>query len=130
MYSFGRGDAGELGWKGSDDTKGRVKSGYFSSTPRKVGMHSDLHSYAVKQINCGSHHTIAVAIGGDNVFAWGFGDNAALGTGKEQDEIYPTRVLCKSLKDQGRKVLMVEAGSQHSLILASRGRNDTKYGEN
>ena len=48
----------------------------------------------------------------------------ALGTGKEQDEIYPTRVQSKALKDKGRKVLQVQAGSQHSLILASRGKGD------
>ena len=67
-----------------------------------------------------------VAIGGEAVFAWGFGDNAALGTGKEQDEIYPTRVEIKELKNKGRKVLQVQAGSQHSLILASRGSTDVK----
>ena len=122
VYSFGRGDAGELGWKDSDDSKGRVASGFFGYTPTRVGR--DLHAYAVKQINCGSHHNIAVSIGGENIFAWGFGDNAALGTGKEQDEIYPTRVQSKALKDKGRKVLQVQAGSQHSLILASRGSGD------
>ena len=122
IYSFGRGDAGELGWKNADDQKGRVASGYYEYRPRKVN--TNLKNYAAKQINCGSHHNIAVSIGGENIFAWGFGDNAALGTGKEQDEIYPTRVQSKALKDKGRKVLQVQAGSQHSLILASRGSGD------
>ena len=68
VYSFGRGDAGELGWKDADDSKGRVDSGYFGWRPKRVGR--DLKKYAIKQINCGSHHNIAVAIGGDTVFAW------------------------------------------------------------
>jgi regulator of chromosome condensation len=68
VYSFGRGDAGELGWKEADDAKGRVNSGYFAWKPQRVG--SNLKNYAIKQINCGSHHNIAVAIGGENVFAW------------------------------------------------------------
>jgi len=177
VYSFGRGDAGELGWKEADDAKGRVNSGYFAWKPQRVG--SNLKNYAIKQINCGSHHNIAVAIGGENVFAWyvggwfgwffvlfvwwwsfvclfvwwlfsfvddlcidtrvcswlvlllcrGYGDNAALGTGKEQDEIYPTRCEIGQLKSKGRKVLQVQAGSQHSLILASRGKNDRKATE-
>ena len=59
----------------------------------------------------------------------GYGDNAALGTGKEQDEIYPTRCEIGQLKSKGRKVLQVQAGSQHSLILASRGKNDRKATE-
>ena len=53
-------------------------SGFFGYTPTLVGR--DLHDYAVKQITCGYHHNIAVSIGGENIFAWGFGDNAALGT--------------------------------------------------
>ena len=74
IYSFGRGDAGELGWKNADDQKGRVASGYYEYRPRKVN--TNLKNYAAKQINCGSHHNIVVAIGGEAVFAWGFGDNA------------------------------------------------------
>jgi alpha-tubulin suppressor-like RCC1 family protein len=77
VYSFGRGDAGELGWKDADDDKGRINPGYFEWKPTKVG--GAIENYAAKQINCGSHHNIIVSIGGENVFAWGFGDNAALG---------------------------------------------------
>ena len=68
VYSFGRGDAGELGWKTADDGRGRVASGYFAFAPRRV--EGPLRGYAIKQINCGSHHNIAVAFKGEVVFAW------------------------------------------------------------
>ena len=68
VYSFGRGDAGELGWKTADDSHGRVASGFFAFAPRRV--EGPLRGYAIKQINCGSHHNIAVAFKGEVVFAW------------------------------------------------------------
>ena len=68
VYSFGRGDAGELGWKKADDNRGFVSSGYFCHKPKRV--EGPLRGYAIKQINCGSHHNIAVAFRGEVVFAW------------------------------------------------------------
>ena len=59
-------------------------------------------------------------------FYRGYGDNAALGTGREEDEIFPARLEVKQLTGKGRKCLQVQAGSQHSIILASRGKADVQ----
>ena len=52
------------------------------------------------------------------VYAWGFGENLQLGTGEEDDEYEPKEVTGKQL--EGRKVLAISAGGQHTCLLATR----------
>jgi hypothetical protein len=60
------------------------------------------------------------------LFRRGYGDNAALGTGRDEDEIFPALLKVQELSGKGRKCLQVQAGSQHSIILASRGKADPR----
>ena len=73
--------------------------------------------HAIKQISCGSNHTLALSIE-NNIFAWGYGDNGSLGQGVEEDSLFPIQLREKELKkSQGYQILKVEAGGQHSCAI-------------
>ena len=59
VFSFGRGDSGQLGRKAPDNSKGQVPGGYFDARPGRVT--SAMRGCAIKQISCGSNHTLAVS---------------------------------------------------------------------
>ena len=121
VYSFGRGDSGQLGRKGPDDSKGQVQEGYFDSTPGRVG--AEMKGHAIKQITCGSNHTICVSTR-SKVFAWGYGDNGSLGHGKaDGDLLFPEMIREKELKTaEGYSVVQVEAGGQHSCLILAKNQ--------
>ena len=64
---------------------------------------------------CGTAVSYAVTTEGQ-LFSWGMGTNGQLGTGEEEDLWQPT--LMKSRQLEGRRVLAVSAGGQHTLVLA------------
>ena len=76
---------------------------------------------AIKQISCGSNHTLAVSTK-SKVFAWGYGDNGSLGHGKvDGDLLFPAMIREKELKtSQGYSVAHVEAGGQHSCLILNK----------
>ena len=121
VYSFGRGDSGQLGRKSADDSRGRVQEGYFDPNPARVG--GVMKGHAIKQITCGDHHTLCVSTR-SKVFAWGYGDNGSLGHGKSDgDLLFPAMIREKELKtEEGYSVVQVEAGSQHSCLILAKNQ--------
>ena len=119
VFSFGRGDSGQLGRKAPDNSKGQVQEGYFDANPGRVI--GEMRGCAIKQISCGSNHTLAVSTK-SKVFAWGYGDNGSLGHGKvDGDLLFPAMIREKELKtSQGYSVAHVEAGGQHSCLILKK----------
>lgn len=80
----------------------------------------------------GGERVATVATGGSSSFAitesgrlysWGFGTNGQLGSGEDEDIVIPTLVKGKRLVPKDgtppARVLQVDAGGQHTVILAA-----------
>lgn len=65
-------------------------------------------------VNCGSSVSYAVTETG-TVYGWGMGTSQQLGQSEDDDLWEPTRLQGKQLED--KKVAMVSAGGQHTLLL-------------
>lgn len=102
VHVIGRKEYGRLGL-------GNVTEDAKTVTP--VGTLADKH---VAEICCGESTSFAVTDKGE-VFAWGMGSNQQLGTGSEDDEISPVQISSKQV--QGKRILKVSSGGQHSLFL-------------
>ena len=109
VWAWGRGDSGQLG------IVDKPEVGYCEMTPLKVSLPPG--TAPATAISCGSHHCLVLTSDND-IFSWGYGDNLALGQGKERDENRPTK-LDKSKYGGGAKVLQLGGGAQHSAILLS-----------
>ena len=99
VFSAGRGDSGQLGR--ANET--------HSTTFRKIEKLSK-----IKMIASGGNHSLAVN-DKNEVFSWGFGGMLQLGTGLDDDVFEPVKI-----NFQSSKVLKVQAGGQHSIILAMK----------
>lgn len=103
VYVMGRREYGRLGLGESNSEE--------PSTPRKV---PELEK--VVQIAAGNVCSFAVNDSGD-LYSWGMGTNLQLGTGQEEDLWKPGKVKGKKL--DGKRVVCVSAGGQHTGILAA-----------
>lgn len=104
--AWGKGDCGQLGL------------GNFNGSPVPRVIQS-LCAERVKQVACGSAHSLAVTEDGV-VYAWGYGSDGQLGLGKQvqqADVDRPTKVHGLS----SIKALGVTCGSRHSLCIAQGG---------
>ena len=92
-----------------------------------LDVHWRMRGCAIKQISCGSNHTLAVSTK-SKVFAWGYGDNGSLGHGKvDGDLLFPAMIREKELKtSQGYSVAQVEAGGQHSCLILTKNQVGSK----
>ncbi|CAL1540890.1 unnamed protein product [Lymnaea stagnalis] len=77
LYSWGRGDLGQLGRK--------CEQSYDYKPKQIVGLHH------VKSQFCGSEHNLALT-DDNNVYSWGWNEHGICGTGDEQNVMYPTKV--------------------------------------
>ncbi|CEG47261.1 FOG: RCC1 domain [Plasmopara halstedii] len=124
VYTFGRADSGQLGVLESCCT------GEFKDRPQKVTIssHNKSSSSVVRMVTSGSNHVLALTESNE-IFSWGYGDMFALGNGVDRDENKPRQLdwskaisgKDKEGKDQqfGKaEILLVEAGGQHSAVLA------------
>lgn len=102
VHVIGRKEYGRLGL-------GNVTEDAKTVTP--VGALADRN---VVEICCGESTSFAVTDKGE-VFAWGMGSNQQLGTGSEDDEVTPVQINSKQV--QGKRILKVSSGGQHSLFL-------------
>ena len=106
VLAWGKGDCGQLG---TGDMSG-------SLVPKVI---QSLCTERVKQVACGSAHSIAVTEDGI-VYAWGYGSDGQLGLGKEAlqaDVPRPTQI-------QGLpsgQAMEVACGSRHSLCVLTNG---------
>ncbi|KAL7530787.1 hypothetical protein ACHAXR_004851 [Thalassiosira sp. AJA248-18] len=103
VYSWGRGEDGQLG---IGDTSDQDEPTYVDS----------LRGVGVKQIACGSGHTV-VLTGEGEVYTWGRGDDGRLGHGDNGWKYVPR--LTHSLT--GQIVTHVTCGSYHTAAVSSNG---------
>ena len=105
VFSWGRGDSGQLGLSLDAPTSisipQQIPPQYFSNIP-------------VTQLASGSNHCLALD-SSNQLYAWGFGEMMQLGNGKEKDEFIPYKVGAVS----NAKILQIAAGGQHSMLLVS-----------
>ncbi|KAF4532349.1 hypothetical protein B566_EDAN003652 [Ephemera danica] len=103
VYSLGRHHDGRLGLGESCDV---------TLNPTLVPA---LQDKICTQVECGSTVSFALTDNG-KVYSWGFGQNLQLGTGDEDDAFEPVLVTGKQL--EGRKVMAVASGGQHTMLIA------------
>lgn len=103
VYSWGRGEDGQLG---IGDTSDQDVPTYVDS----------LRGVGVKQIACGSGHTV-VLTGEGEVYTWGRGDDGRLGHGDNGWKYVPR--LAHSLT--GQIITHVTCGSYHTAAVSSNG---------
>ena len=103
VYVMGRREYGRLGLGESNSEE--------PSTPRKV---PELEKSV--QIAAGTVCSFALNESGD-LYSWGMGTNLQLGTGQEEDLWKPGKVKAKKL--EGKRVVCVSAGGQHTGLLAT-----------
>lgn len=103
VYSWGRGEDGQLG---IGDTSDQDEPTYVDA----------LRGVGVKQIACGSGHTV-VLTGEGEVYTWGRGDDGRLGHGDNGWKYVPR--LTHSLT--GQIITQVTCGSYHTAAVSSNG---------
>jgi len=104
LFSFGRGDSGQLG-----NTDAQPDTGYCELSP--VPVRVDCTGTLV-QLACGANHNLVVS-SSNEVYSWGYGDMSALGHGKDADENRPRKMRV----DVEGKVHRIAGGGQHSSII-------------
>ncbi|XP_054262997.1 regulator of chromosome condensation-like isoform X2 [Macrosteles quadrilineatus] len=109
VYASGRKDYGRLGL-GSD----------CPEVVDKPTVVPGLQGKKCIDIACGTCVSFAVTEDGE-VYAWGMGTNGQLGTGDEDDHYEPVRMGGKQL--EGRKVVAVSGGGQHTVLLVTTDQN-------
>jgi regulator of chromosome condensation len=88
MYACGRGDSGQLGI-GKRMTDASAGAGALSETWVEPTLPANAGK--IKTIACGGNHNLAVTESNE-LYSWGYGEMAALGHNKDQDEPVPRRV--------------------------------------
>lgn len=116
LYTFGRGDSGQLGI-----TDGLPEVGFAADKPVSVFLDKGKKNDKIQQITCGSNHNMVLTEKGD-VYTWGFGDMNALGHGREQDEFRPRKMKLSS----SSHVRFLAAGGQHSAFIIENTNKSKK----
>jgi len=112
VYSFGRGEYGQLGHGTTADSIEPVEIKFFSDLLAKDRTNQ------VLQISSKDNHCTAVTANG-SLYAWGFGDRGQIGNAtadtEGKDANLPFKVEGPQLKT--RKVISAGAGGQHTALL-------------
>jgi len=103
VFSWGRGEDGQLG---IGDTSDQDEPTYVDA----------LRGVGVRQIACGSGHTVVLTTDGE-VYTWGRGDDGRLGHGDNGWKYVPR--IAQSLA--GQVIVQVTCGSYHTAAVASNG---------
>ncbi|KAL9698098.1 hypothetical protein quinque_001539 [Culex quinquefasciatus] len=93
---------------------GRLGLGDVSEDAKTVTPVPALADKKVTEICCGESTSFAITDKGE-LYAWGMGSNQQLGTGNEEDEQTPVQIASKQV--QGKRILKVSSGGQHSLFI-------------
>lgn len=112
VLTFGRADSGQLG------TQDTCQTGDFKDRPQLVVFPKNSNVF-VRSLACGSNHAVVLTESND-IYSWGYGDMLALGNGLEQDEPRPKQLNWAKTKFGAAEILQVEAGGQHSAVLARK----------
>ena len=108
-------DGSLFSWGGNDSSQLGVGDTEDRHAPTRV---TNLQGKRVVHVAAGEVHTICSTENG-SVFTWGRGDNGKLGLGDdESDRLLPTLVRGEL---QGKQVVQVAAGDQHSTCVTKDG---------
>lgn len=119
VFTFGRADSGQLG------TQDNCQTGDFKDRPQKVAFPATGgNKVEIRSIAAGSNHALALTES-NAIYAWGYGDMLALGNGEEQDEPRPRLLEWRKTKFGDAEILQIDAGGQHSAVLATRKGSDS-----
>lgn len=111
VWSFGRGDFGQLGIKLDEERGERA-----INRPTRIPSLSHSNGIIIKQITTGGNHNMALD-GQNRVFVWGYGGMHQLGLGEDDNDHFEPI----SLKLVGQfPIQKISAGGQHSVILQSQ----------
>jgi len=110
VYSFGIGIYGQLG---QGEFYKNNRSQRHCATPKRI---DSLEGMGIRQICCGSNHTLAVSVTG-SVYAWGQA-GVHLGLADEEKDYYSPKLI-KAEDLDGTFAIMASAGGQHSIILTT-----------
>ncbi|XP_065807795.1 RCC1 and BTB domain-containing protein 1 isoform X2 [Labrus bergylta] len=78
---------------------------------------SNLQNKKVKEVSCGSHHSMALTHDGE-VFAWGYNNCGQVGSGNTANQPYPRRVTGSM---QGKTTVSITCGQTSSMALIDNG---------
>ena len=106
IYTWGHTQNGRLGVGSSENVGAPESERYFCSLPRRIETLE-----VIRQVSCGSDHTLAY--GASGVWAWGNGAGGKLGLGDNNDRADPCQVPALL----GKFVMQICAGHWHSLAL-------------
>jgi regulator of chromosome condensation len=115
VYTWGRGDYGQLGHNAKQSCASPTRVAFFDSLKHKV-----------VQVSCGGSHSLAVLENGD-VYSWGFGTMYQLGIGKvdngDEDRLIPTQLNNEDSRSKlyKKKVIWAAGGGQHSVFAVTPG---------
>ncbi|PIA14479.1 nucleotide exchange factor for Gsp1p, localizes to the nucleus [Coemansia reversa NRRL 1564] len=118
LYAFGRSDSHQTGLPFSTLPSDAAPNGDGAAVHKKAITAPTLVNNLppVADFVCGSNHNIALTSDG-KAYSWGYGEMLQLGNGEEEDVELPT--LLQGQKIDGKSILKVAAGGQHSAILAA-----------
>ncbi|XP_012533784.2 regulator of chromosome condensation isoform X2 [Monomorium pharaonis] len=108
-------DAGQVFVMGRKEY-GRLGLGPNCSDAKELTLVPTLSSTKCIDVGAGSRESFAVTESGD-LYSWGNGTNGSLGTGDTEDVEEPMLVKGKQL--EGKAVVRVSGGGQHTLALAT-----------
>lgn len=109
LYSWGRGDYGQIG-NGSkvkvNSTPKQIHIRDFAGgeKERKVGNRHD-----VEQIACGAEHSMALCQDG-SLYGWGWNEHGNVGNGEKENILFPTKVTWKGEMVPQRKIKRLFCG--------------------
>lgn len=112
VYSWGSNKQHQLGIPA-----GALEQGPTSKGTARPAMVAALRDAGVKQVACGSLHSMALTRDGE-IYTWGFGKNGRLGHGDEEDQVLPKRL--DSLR--GEKIKAICAGYDVSSAISMAGK--------
>lgn len=143
VYGFGRNDDGRLGQPSNyifNDSHEQTiplkistlsmeelssSNSWDTSNDKDTLFEQPYHEYMkgrkddhVISLACGEAHSMAVTKTG-RLFTWGNGDLYQLGTGKTATQYTPYWVRSYQITTLGRRVFQADAGSQHTILLAT-----------
>lgn len=101
-YSIGRSDYGRLGL-------GTLNGDITELQPIK-----GLSDKFVVCVSCGEAQSFALTDDG-KLYSWGMGSNYQLGTGSDDDALEPVQIISK--QTEGKRIIRVSSGGQHSIFL-------------
>ena len=104
VFTWGRGEDGQLGLGDASD----------QDEPTYVDA---LRGVGVRQIACGSGHTVVLTSEGGQVYTWGRGDDGRLGHGENMWKYVPR--VTQSLV--GHTMVQVTCGSYHTAAVTAQG---------